>query len=210
MFTGIVQGMRKILAVEDLKGGRKLRIQLEDLAVKLKKGASVAVNGVCLTVVRLEKNWVEFDIIQETLNKSNLGVLKVGDFVDIERACSFGDEVGGHSVTGHVDCKGIIEEVRKTSNNLDLVVSCSKNWMAYLIPKGWIAIDGASLTLVEVDDNCFSISLIPETLEQTVLGKKTMGDSVNLEFDHTTKVIVQTVERLIPQIKKQLLKGTNN
>ena len=205
MFTGIVQGMRKVLAVEDLQGVRKLRIQLGDLAEKLEQGASVAVNGVCLTVVRFEKDWFEFDIIQETLNKSNLGGLKPGNLVDIERACSFGDEVGGHSVTGHVDCKGIIEEVRKTPNNCDLVVSCGKDWMAYLIPKGWIAIDGASLTLVEVGDNYFSISLIPETLEHTVLGQKTKGDSVNLEFDHTTKVIVRTVERMLPQIKKQLL-----
>ena len=205
MFTGIVQGMRKVLAVEDLQGGRKLRIQLGDLAKKLKQGASVAVNGVCLTVVRFEKDWVEFDIIQETLNKSNLGALNVGSFVDIERACIFGGEVGGHSVTGHVDCKGIIEEVRKTANNYDLVVSCGKDWIAYLIPKGWIAMDGASLTLVEVGDNSFSISLIPETLEQTVLGKKITGDSVNLEFDYTTKVIVQTVQRLFPQINKRLL-----
>ena len=210
MFTGIVQGIRKILVVEDLQGGRRLRIHLADLAEKLQQGASVAVNGVCLTVVRFEKDWAEFDIIQETLNKSNLGVLKVGNFVDIERACSFGDEVGGHSVTGHVDCKGIIEEVRITPNNCDIVVSCDKEWMVYLIPKGWIAMDGASLTLVEVSENHFSISLIPETLEQTVLGKKKKGDTVNLEFDHTTKVIVRTVERMLPQIKKQLLEGINN
>ena len=202
MFTGIVQGIRKILVVEDLQGGRRLRIQLADLAEKLQHGASVAVNGVCLTVVRFEKDWAEFDIIQETLNKSNLGVLKVGNLVDIERACSFGDEIGGHTVTGHVDCKGIIEEVRITPNNCDIVVSCGKEWLAYLIPKGWIAMDGASLTLVEVGENYFSISMIPETLEQTVLGKKNKGDTVNLEFDHTIKVIVQTVERILTQIKK--------
>ena len=89
-------------------------------------------------------------------------------------------------------------------------MSCDKEWMAYLIPKGWISIDGASLTVVEVGDNSFSISLIPETLTQTVLGKKTKGDTVNLEFDHTTKVIVRTVERIFPEIKKQLLAGKNN
>ena len=210
MFTGIVQGIRKITAVENLEGGRRLRIKLEDLAEKLQKGASVAVNGVCLTVVRFEGDWVEFDVIHESLNKSNLGTLRVGDFVDIERACIFGDEVGGHSVTGHVDCQGVIAEVRNTTNNHDLVVSCDKEWMAYLIPKGWISIDGASLTVVEVGDNSFSISLIPETLTQTVLGKKTKGDTVNLEFDHTTKVIVRTVERIFPDIKKQLLAGKNN
>ena len=210
MFTGIVQGIRKITAVVDLEGRRRLRIQLEELAEKLQQGASVAVNGVCLTVVRFEKDWAEFDIIRESLNKSNLGTLKVGDFVDIERACAFGDEVGGHSVTGHVDCKGIIKEVRNTPNNCDLVVNCSKEWMAYLIPKGWIAIDGASLTVVEVGDDFFSISLIPETLTQTVLGEKTKGDTVNLEFDHTTKVIVRTVKNMLPEINKQLFAGINN
>ena len=91
MFTGIVQGIRKITAVENLEGGRRLRIKLEDLSEKLQKGASVAVNGVCLTVVRFEGDWVEFDVIHESLNKSNLGTLRVGDFVDIERACIFGD-----------------------------------------------------------------------------------------------------------------------
>ena len=210
MFTGIVQGIRKITAVVDLEGRRRLRIQLEELAEKLQQGASVAVNGVCLTVVRFEADWAEFDIIRESLNKSNLGTLKVGDFVDIERACAFGDEVGGHSVTGHVDCKGIIKEVRNTPNNCDLVVNCSKEWMAYLIPKGWIAIDGASLTVVEVGDDFFSISLIPETLTQTVLGEKTKGDTVNLEFDHTTKVIVRTVKNMLPEINKQLFAGINN
>jgi len=210
MFTGIVQGIRKIKAVEDLEGRRRLRIQLEELAEKLQQGASVAVNGVCLTVVRFEDDWAEFDIIRESLNKSNLGTLKVGDFVDIERACAFGDEVGGHSVTGHVDCKGIIKEVRNTPNNCDLVVNCSKEWMAYLIPKGWIAIDGASLTVVEVGDNFFSISLIPETLTQTVLGEKTKGDTVNLEFDYTTKVIVRTFKNMLPEINKQLFAGINN
>ena len=130
MFTGIVQGTRKITAVEDLEGGRRLRIQLEDLSEKLQQGASIAVDGVCLTVVRFEKDWAEFDVIQESLNKSNLGTLKVGDFVDIERACAFGDEVGGHSVTGHVDCIGTIKEVRNIPNNCDLIVSCSKEWIA--------------------------------------------------------------------------------
>ena len=210
MFTGIVQGIRKITAVEDLEGRRRLRIQLEELSERLQQGASVAVNGVCLTVVRLEKDWAEFDIIRESLNKSNLGTLKVGDFVDIERACTFGDEVGGHSVTGHVDCIGILKEVRNSPNNCDLVVNCSKEWMKYLIPKGWIAIDGASLTVVEIGDNFFSISLIPETITQTVLGIKTKGDTVNLEFDHTTKLIVQTVKNMLPEINKQMFAGLNN
>ena len=210
MFTGIVQGIRKISAVEDLEGGRRLRIQLEDLAEKLQQGASVAVNGVCLTAIKIEVGSAEFDIIQESLDRSNLGTLVIGDSVDIERACYFGDEVGGHQVTGHIDCTGKIDEIRKTPNNRDVVVYCEEEWGRYLIPKGWIAIDGVSLTVVDVGNNWFSISLIPETLKQTVLGKKTKGDIVNLEFDHTTKVIVRTVERMLPEIKIQMLEEIKN
>ena len=210
MFTGIVQGIRKISAVEDIEGGRRLRIQLEDLAEKLQQGASVAVNGVCLTAIKIEVGSAEFDIIQESLDRSNLGTLVIGDSVDIERACYFGDEVGGHQVTGHIDCTGKIDEIRKTPNNRDVVVYCEEEWGSYLIPKGWIAIDGVSLTVVDVGNNWFSISLIPETLEKTVLGKKTKGDIVNLEFDHTTKVIVRTVERMLPEIKIQMLKEIKN
>jgi riboflavin synthase len=210
MFTGIVQGIRKISAVEDIEGGRRLRIQLEDLAEKLQQGASVAVNGVCLTAIKIEVGSAEFDIIQESLDRSNLGTLVIGDSVDIERACYFGDEVGGHQVTGHIDCTGKIDEIRKTPNNRDIVVYCEEEWGRYLIPKGWIAIDGVSLTVVDVGNNWFSISLIPETLKQTVLGKKTKGDIVNLEFDHTTKVIVRTVERMLPEIKIQMLEEIKN
>ena len=210
MFTGIVQGIRKISAVEDFEGGRRLRIQLEDLAEKLQQGASVAVNGVCLTAIKIEVGSAEFDIIQESLDRSNLGTLVIGDSVDIERACYFGDEVGGHQVTGHIDCTGKIDEIRKTPNNRDIVVYCEEEWGRYLIPKGWIAIDGVSLTVVDVGNNWFSISLIPETLKQTVLGKKTKGDIVNLEFDHTTKVIVRTVERMLPEIKIQMLEEIKN
>ena len=210
MFAGIVQGIRKISAVEDIEGGRRLRIQLEDLAEKLQQGASVAVNGVCLTAIKIEVGSAEFDIIQESLDRSNLGTLVIGDSVDIERACYFGDEVGGHQVTGHIDCTGKIDEIRKTPNNRDIVVYCEEEWGRYLIPKGWIAIDGVSLTVVDVGNNWFSISLIPETLKQTVLGKKTKGDIVNLEFDHTTKVIVRTVERMLPEIKIQMLEEIKN
>ena len=210
MFTGIVQGIRKISLVSDIEGGRKLRIQLDDSSDNLKHGASVAVNGVCLTAVKISQGWAEFDIIQETLNRSNLGALKSGDSVNIERACSYGDEVGGHLVSGHVDCIGIIKKIYNSPNNRDVVVSCDKQWLAYLIPKGWITVDGVSLTVVDVGDNWFSVSLIPETLKQTVLGLKTEGQKVNLEFDHTVKVIVHTIERMLPEIKENVLSNLKN
>jgi Riboflavin synthase alpha chain len=175
MFTGIVQGVRKVTVITDLKGGRRLRIQLNDLAKNLQHGSSVAVNGVCLTVIKIVESCAEFDIIQESLDRSNLGALEIGDSVDIERACNFGDEVGGHQVTGHIDCTGKIDEIRKTPNNRDVVVYCEEEWgLPY--SKGWIAIDGVSLTVVDVGDNWFSISLIPETLKHTVLGQKVEGE----------------------------------
>ncbi len=214
MFTGIVQGIRKISLVSDIEGGRKIRIQLDDFSVNLKHGASVAVNGVCLTAVKISQDWTEFDIIKETLNRSNLSALKSGDSVNIERACSYGDEVGGHHVSGHVDCMGIIKNIYNYPNNRDVLVSCEKQWLAYLIPKGWVTVDGVSLTVVDVGDNWFSVSLIPETLKQTVLGLKTEDQKVNLEFDHTVKVIVHTIERMLPEIKDKALsnlkKGGNN
>jgi len=214
MFTGIVQGIRNISFVSNIEGGRKLRIQLDDLSETLKHGASVAVNGVCLTAVKISHGWAEFDIIQETLNRSNLGAIKSGDSVNVERACSYGDEVGGHHVSGHVDCIGIIKKIYNSPNNCDFVISCDKQWLAFLIPKGWVTVDGVSLTIVDVGENWFSVSLIPETLEQTILGLKTEGKNANLEFDYTVKVIVNTIKRMMPDIKdnvlSNLIKGRNN
>ena len=175
------------------------------MCIRDRHGASLAVNGVCLTAVKISQGWAEFDIIQETLNRSNLSTLKSGDSVNIERACSYGDELGGHHVSGHVDCIGTIKTIYNSPNNRDVVVSCDKQWLAYLIPKGWITVDGVSLTVVEVEDNWFSVSLIPETLKQTVLGLKMEDQKVNLEFDHTVKVIVHTIERMLPEIKDNAL-----
>ena len=205
MFTGIVQGIRKISLVSDIEGGRKLRIELDDFSENLKHGASVAVNGVCLTAVKISQGWAEFDIIQETLNRSNLSTLKSGDSVNIERACRYGDEVGGHHVSGHVDCIGIIKKIYNPTNNCDVVFDCDKQWLAYLIPKGWISVDGVSLTVVDVGDNWFSVSLIPETLKQTVLGLKMESQMVNLEFDFNVKAIVHTIERMMPEIKDNVI-----
>ena len=205
MFTGIVQGIKKISLVSDIEGGRKLRIQLDDLSKNLVNGASVAVNGVCLTATKISKKWAEFDIIQETLNRSNLSELKSGDSVNIERACIYGDEVGGHHVSGHVDCMGNIKEIYNSPNNRDFIINCDKKWLAYIIYKGWVTVDGVSLTVVDFGNNWFSVSLIPETLKQTVLGFKTESQEVNLEFDSTVKVIVRTIERMMPEIKESVM-----
>ena len=197
MFTGIVQGTRSVTAVEELEGGRRLRIQLDNLAGGLKRGASVAVNGSCLTAVHIEDGWAEFDVIAETLRCTNLGSLWIGDRVNIERSAKVGDEIGGHHVSGHIDGIGILREIRNSPNSREIVMSHDVQWQHLRIPKGWIAINGASLTIVEVGEDWFSVALIPETLSQTILGTAKVGDALNLEFDHTVKIIVQTVKAVL-------------
>ncbi|MBF0351217.1 MAG: riboflavin synthase subunit alpha [SAR324 cluster bacterium] len=199
MFTGIVQGTRQVSEVKHHSGICRLTIHLEDLSDQIRRGASVSVNGVCLTVVDIRQKHVDFDVIQETLSRTGLGTLQNGDRVNIERACHYGDEVGGHQVTGHIDTVGTIHHIIHTPNNREVFIAMGTQWQKFLIPKGWISIDGISLTVVQVEADRFSVCLIPETLERTTLGFKKEGDSVNLEFDHTTKVIVQTLERILPQ-----------
>ena len=147
---------------------------------------------------------VEFDVIFESLKRSNLGFLKIGEYVNIERACLLGEEIGGHQISGHVDCVGIISKIKKNKNIYDIVIKCDEKWIEYLFSKGWIAIDGISLTVVEIKENYFSVSLIPETIKKTILGEKIKGDIVNLEFDNSAKIIVETLKRLIPNIKNNI------
>eukprot|EP00127_Corallochytrium_limacisporum_P004754 Clim_evm108s172 gene=Clim_evmTU108s172 len=219
MFTGIVRGLCPVHALEDKDGGRRLVISLgkedEEIAQNVEDGASIANNGTCLTVVYSKNEngnvLVAFDAIQETLNRTNLGELKVGDKVNIERAMKIGDEIGGHNVSGHIDGIGIIENVIETPNNREVVFRVPKGeeeeYMAFLAPKGWIAVDGISLTVVKVTEEHFSVCLIPETLARTTLGFKGVGDKVNLEFDGQAKIIVRTMERLLPDmIKRQMSK----
>ena len=207
MFSGIVQGTRKIIAVDENLGIRRLKIDLTGLTENLQNGASVSVNGVCLTAVTIEKEHVSFDVIRETLNRSNLDVLKTGDPVNIERSLKLEDEIGGHQVSGHVDTTGKISEILKSGNNLDLKISCDPEWTRFLVPKGWIALDGISLTVVDVGEDWFTVSLIPETLKRTIIGSKNEGDPVNLEFDQNTKIIVKTLDSMLPEIEKRLRKS---
>ncbi len=196
MFSGIVRGLRPVEEVTDKPGLRRLKIALDDLGTGLEMGASVSVNGICLSAVACTDGKAEFDLIQETLDCTDAGKLSVGDRVNIERALCVGEEMGGHHVTGHIDTIGTIQEIKTTPNNKEMFIHHESEWHKYLVPKGWIAIDGVSLTVVEVAADYFSVCLIPETLSRTTLGFKQVGDIVNLEFDHTTKVIVATLERL--------------
>ena len=183
MFTGIVQvrGLvsNKMLSTE----GERLQIVVpEGFNKDLKEGASVAVNGVCLTVTEYSKDQISFDVIKETLRTTNLGDLNETSEVNIERALKFGDEVGGHLLSGHVSC-ACNATLNKTEGEIEISVDKPQDWGDYIIPKGYIALNGVSLTVGKVTDNSFSVYLIPETIKSTNLLSIENGAKLNLEVD---------------------------
>ncbi|WP_281647615.1 riboflavin synthase subunit alpha [Parendozoicomonas sp. Alg238-R29] len=201
MFTGIVQGTREVVSVERREGFATFDILLgHDLCDQLKEGASVAINGVCLTVTRFSDESAWFDVMQETLRVTNLADIKAGDLVNIERAARFGDEVGGHNMSGHVHDTVEIVAIEKTPDNTTLTFEFGQKWQGYLLPKGYVSLNGASLTIgAEVKDNRFSVHLIPETLQMTTFGQARKGMKVNLEIDPQTQAIVDTVKSYMDQ-----------
>jgi len=199
MFTGIVQGLCEVTGIENRPNLRRLSLRLDSLAEDLATGASIAVNGCCLTVTRVEAGTVSFDVIQESLDLTNLGDLVLGSLVDVERSFRVGDEVGGHILSGHViGCVGVVA-VDSAPNRRDLTFKVPPSWMKYLHHKGFVALDGASLTIAAVNPAAMtiSVSLIPETIVRTTLGAVVVGDRVNLEIDAQTQAVVDTVERIL-------------
>ncbi|MBN6069158.1 riboflavin synthase subunit alpha [Aggregatibacter actinomycetemcomitans] len=201
MFTGIVQGTAQIKTITEKANFRTHTVEMPQEMLKgLQIGASVAHNGVCLTVTEIKDNLVSFDLMQETLKITNLGELKVGDPVNIERAMQMGTEIGGHILSGHVYCTAEIIERLPSENNLQIWFKLpNKEVMKYVLTKGFIAVDGISLTIGEVREQNFCVNLIPETLHRTLIGKKAEGDKVNIEIDPQTQAIVDTVERYLAQ-----------
>lgn len=198
MFTGIVQGVGKIIQIIDKDKLRSFKIELpKHLMQNLQIGASIANDGCCLTLTGFGDNWVLFDIMQETLSITSLGDKKVGDYINIERSAKYGDEVGGHIMSGHVACTAKITQIIKTETNCTMVIEIPSPFQKYILYKGFIGIDGASLTIGKINDNQFSIHLIPETLAITTLKDKKEGDKVNIEIDSQTQAIVDTVERVM-------------
>ena len=201
MFTGIVQGTAQIKAITEGANFRTHVVEMPQEMLKgLQIGASVAHNGVCLTVTTIKDNWVSFDLMQETLKITNLGELQVGDFVNIERAMQMGTEIGGHILSGHVYCTADIVKRLPSENNLQIWFQLpNKDMMKYVLTKGFIAVDGISLTIGEVREQRFCVNLIPETIHRTLIGKKEVGEKVNIEIDPQTQAIVDTVERYLAQ-----------
>jgi riboflavin synthase len=198
MFTGIVQGRGTVLSVKDDGAFRRLVVRLPDgRAGGLEPGASVSIAGTCLTAVQIDDHTVQFDVIDETLRLTTLGDLEPGDAVNVERAATFGSEIGGHVLSGHI--MGTAELVRRepTDNNLALYLKLPEPLRPYVLAKGYVAVEGCSLTVGTVEDGVFSLHLIPETLRLTTLGDRVVGDRLNIEVDAMTQAVVDTVHRVL-------------
>lgn len=172
-------------------------------AQPLQAGASIAVDGVCLTVVEHGEGHARFDLMEETLRRTTLGKLESGMRVNVERAALVGTEIGGHMLSGHVSALVEIRRIERSPNNHRVTIGVAAGWMKYLFPQGFVALDGVSLTIVEIDagTSTFVVSLIPETLRRTTFGFKDEGASLNLEIDPSTRAVVDTTERFLEAIR---------
>ena len=186
MFTGIIEGLgmiRKFERKTNTRSAAKMKVDLGNLAKGLKTGHSVAINGVCLTVTKISKNDAEFEMIEETIRKTNLGKLESGDKVNIERSLKVGDRMEGHFVLGHIDGTGKIIKIEKMPKEIKLWIELPNSLTKHVVKKGSIAIDGISLTLVDVIQNKISVCIIPHTMKITNLNSKKICDKVNIETD---------------------------
>jgi len=187
MFTGIIEELGRVKRVCRLGRGVALEVSAQKTLQDTKVGDSIAVNGVCLTVVSLGDNALSFEIIAETFKKTNLGLLRIGEEVNLERSLKLGDKVSGHFVSGHIDCLGLIRRKSIRSGNLAFEIAIPSSFMRYCLPKGSVSLDGISLTLAERRANIFSVYIIPHTLKNTTLSFKGPSDKLNVEFDILAK-----------------------
>ena len=193
MFTGIIEELAQIKTIVPKKQGVCYTIIARTVMDDLELGDSISVNGVCLTIIDRKKDRFSMDLIEETLNTSNLGELKKGDYVNLERAMKVSDRFGGHIVQGHVETLGVILEKQMQAEETVLSVGLDPEWMRYCIPKGSISIEGVSLTIAAINGNILDIALIPHTLDNTTLGIKGKSDTLNIETD----IIGKYIDRLL-------------
>jgi riboflavin synthase len=196
MYTGIVDGICQIVAIEDGEEIRSFTIDLSGFDEGLQIGASVALDGVCMTVVSLDGTKIRFDAIPETLKRTTLGDLNVDDWVNVERSLKLGDELGGHILSGHVMLTVQVLEKSERGEGIDLLIENLDEVRPYILEKGFIGIDGMSLTVGEVTENSFELHIIPETLRVTTIGRKEIGHRVNLEIDSRTQAVVDTIRQM--------------
>lgn len=197
MFTGIIEEIGKVKGIKEGEKSSVLIIEAKDVLEGTIIGDSISVNGVCLTVTELLSNSFQVDVMAETLDRSNIGQLTINQELNLERALNLEKRLGGHIVSGHIDGTGTIQEYREDDNAVWVTIAASSDLLRYIIEKGSIAVDGISLTVAQVDESSFAVSIIPHTAEQTILLKKNVGDTVNIECD----MIGKYVEKLLGFVK---------
>lgn len=193
MFTGIVEAVGKIVALDSGRDSVRLSVSAAHIAEEVAIGDSVAVNGVCLTVVEIAAPQLTFEAVYETLRRTTLGQRRVGDPVNLERALQTNGRFGGHIVQGHIDGTGRIASIRPVGDSWFVYIEASQDLLRYIVTKGSVCVDGISLTVMDADDKAFSLSIIPHTWENTTLKDRHAGDSVNVETD----IIGKYVEKLM-------------
>ena len=193
MFTGLVETVGSIVAIADQPPGKRFTIDTGFVAEDVAMGDSIAINGCCLTVIAIDGSNLDFEAGEETLSRTNLGRLGVGGKVNLERSLKVGDRLGGHYVTGHVDALGQLIERREDPPWAHLRFRLPAALASQVVGKGSIAIDGVSLTVVDADDDSFSVALIPHTLDETTMGALNVGDQVNLETDVLAKYVQRSL-----------------
>jgi len=196
MFTGIVEEIGSVRHKEFRSGGLRLEVEGSAVLEGTRPGDSILVNGVCLTVEKVVGGVFTAFLSSETLEKTTLGEAATGYQVNLERAIALGGRLGGHLVSGHVEAKGQIRELRKDGEGYNLVISCPPEFSPYIVPKGSVSVDGVSLTIVEALGEGFSVAMIPETFEKTTFRLKTPGNFVNLEPDLILKYVMSVVRNL--------------
>ncbi len=193
MFTGIIEEVGTVVAIRRGTSSAELTVQAPGIAPGVEVGDSVSINGVCLTAVAREGDRVRFEAVPETLRRTSLGALAVGDPVNLERALAVGQRLGGHFVQGHVDGTGQLLSLRQEDNARVLRIATSSDLLRYMVPKGSVALDGISLTLVDVDPDSFTVWIIPHTYAHTNLHSRRPGDILNIEVD----LIARHIEKLL-------------
>jgi riboflavin synthase len=196
MFTGIVEKTLAVAAIQDHPKGRRLTLKSD--WTDLRRGESIAVNGCCLTVAEFDSASIRFDVVKETLDRTNLGAIRIGDLVNAERALKIGDRLDGHWVQGHIDGTAVLLDAKSTAEESRLRLRAPAELAKYLIPKGSVTLDGVSLTIAAIEGDVFEVALIPTTLQKTTLGGKSAGWPFNFEADILSKTVVNWLERLSP------------
>jgi len=199
MFTGIIEGMGEVASLDRKRTNASamlMRVKLGKSSKGIRIGESIAINGVCLTVIKAGNGYADFELIGETMKKTNMGELEIGSRVNIERSLRLGDRIDGHFVLGHVDGVGIISKIIKRKDEVSLWIDLPEVLSGYAVKKGAIAVDGISLTVVDATKNRFSVSLIPHTLLVTNLRSKRVGNRLNIEADMLMRYVLSQMSAM--------------